>query len=140
MVGVTTHHRRFAYEKQRHYPSRSRRWRSGHWRSRCRYRRRRGGAELHDEHYDPVHKQRVEYPDDDTVEYHNDTVVDDAEDTDIAARICRSPLPEHGQQVRLGLLQLGLWLELGFGLRRRSSGGRHHAVARPTGGLWACMG
>jgi hypothetical protein len=129
MVGVTVpHHRRFAYDKQRHYPSRSRRRCAGHRRSRCRHSRRRRGAKLHDEHQS-VHQQHGEYAgDDDTVEHHYDTVYHDAEDADLAAGIRRSPLPEHGRQVRLRV-QLGLWLELGLGLRRRSPDRRRHPVA-----------
>lgn len=120
MVGVTrTHHWRFAYEKQRHYPSRSRHRRSGDRRSRCRHRRRRRGTEFHDGHDDSVHKQYGDYPvdDDNGPKYHHEAVDH--------AGIHRSPVPEHGQQVRL---KLGLWLELGFGLRRRPSGRRHHPV------------
>jgi hypothetical protein len=129
MVGVTrTDHRRFAYEKQRHYPSRSRHWCSGDRRSCCRHCRRCRGTELHDERHDPVHKQYGDYPvDDNAVEHHHDTVNDDTEDADGAAGIHRSPVPEHGQQVWLGF-KLGLWLELGFGLRRRPSGRRHRPV------------
>lgn len=117
MVGVTaTTHRRFAYEKQRHHPSRSRRWRFGHRRSRCRHRRRRRGTKLYDQHHDPVHKQHSDHPiDDNAVKHHHDTVNDDTEDADSAAGIQRSPVPEHGQQVRLKL-GLKLWFELGFGL------------------------
>jgi hypothetical protein len=113
MVSVTrTHHRRFAYEKQRHHPSRSRRRGSGHRRSRRRHRWRRRGAKLNDEHDDPVHKQYGEHPvDDNAVEHHHDTVDDDTEDADSAAGIQWSPVPEHGQQVRFGL-----WLELRLGL------------------------
>ncbi len=120
MVGVTrTHHRRFAYEEQRHYPSRSRHWRSGDGRSRCRHRRRRRGTELHDEHDDPVHKQHGDHPvdDDNDAEYHHEAVNHTG--------IYGSPVPEHGKQVRLGLK---LWLELGFGLRRRPSRRCYHPV------------
>ena len=97
MDGVTaTTHRRFAYEKQRHHPSRSRSWRSGHRRSRRRHRRRRRGTELHDKHDDPVHKQRGDHPVDDHPKYHHNAVNDDTEDADSAAGIQRSPVPEHG--------------------------------------------
>jgi hypothetical protein len=108
MVGVTaTTHRRFAYEKQRHHPSRSRSWRSSHGRSRCRHRRRRRGTELHDEH---VHQQRGDHAvhDDDAIDQHH--AVDDA-----TVRLFEPPVSEYGRQVRLGV-QLGLWLELGLGL------------------------
>ncbi len=114
MVGVTaTTHRRFAYEKQRHYSSRPRSWRSGNRRSRCRYRRRRSGTELYDEHDDPVHKQHSDHPVNDNAVHHHDTVNDDTKDADSAAGIQRAPVPEHGQQVRL---KLWLWLELRFDL------------------------
>lgn len=101
MVGVTRYHsRRFAYEKQRHHPSRSRRWRSGHRRSRCRHCRCCRGTELHDEHNYSVHKQYGEHPVDDDAVNH-DTVND--EDADSAAGIKWSPVPEHGKQIRLKL-------------------------------------
>jgi hypothetical protein len=117
MVGVTaTTHRRFAYERQRHHPSRSRSWRSGDGRSRGRHRRRRRGTELHYNHDNPVHGQHGDHPvDDSAIEHHHGAVNDATKDADSAAGIQRSPVPEHGQQVRRGL-KLGFWLELGFGL------------------------
>jgi hypothetical protein len=126
MVGVTrSHHRRFAYDKDRHYPSSSRRWRSCHRRSCGRHRRCCSGAQLYDEHgNDPVHQQHSNHAvchDHNTVDHH------DAQDADATAGIRRSPMPEHGQQVRFGL-QFGLWVEFGLGLRRRSSGRRYHRV------------
>jgi hypothetical protein len=118
MVGVVTsyHHRRFAYEKQRHHQSRSSRRCSGHGRRRRRHCRRRRRAKFHDKRNHSVHQC---YGDDtihdhNAVEHHHDTVDDDAEDTDAAAGIQRSPVPEHGQQVRV--IRLQLWLELGLGL------------------------
>ena len=104
MVGVTaTTHRRFAYEKQRHHPSRSRSWRASYRRSRGRHRRRRSGTEFHDKHDNPVHSQHGEHPvDDSAIEHHHGAVNDDTEDAGSAAGIQRSPVSEHGQQVRLG--------------------------------------
>ncbi len=108
MVGIPrTHYRRFAYEKDRHHPSRSRRWRSCHWRSCGRHRWSCGGAEFHDEHH-AIHEQHG----DDAVDEHH--TVDGSAVADATVGIDRSPLPEHGQQVRLRVVRLGF--ELWFGL------------------------
>jgi hypothetical protein len=102
MVGVTaTTHRRFAYETHKHDSSRSRRWGFGYGRS-CRWhRRRRCRAELHDEH-EPIHQQHCDHTLDDLVEHYHDAVDEDAEDG-AAAGFIRSPVPEHGQIIGVGL-------------------------------------
>jgi hypothetical protein len=107
MVGIPrTHHRRFAYEKDRHHQSSSCCWRSGNGRSCGRHRRRRGSAELHDEHHS-VHEQHG----DDAIDKHH--TVDDSAVADSTLGIAEPPLPEHGQKVRL---RIRLGFEFGFGL------------------------
>lgn len=123
MVGIPRiHHRRFAYEKDRHHPSSSRCWRSGNGRSCGRHCRRRGSAKLHDEHH-AVHEQYG----DDAIDKHHTVDNDAVADTTLG--ILGPPLPEHGQQIRL---RVQLRFEVGLGLPGWSSRGSDGSVAGPV--------
>lgn len=97
----------FAYETHKHDPSWTCSWSTRHRRGRCRHCRRCRGTELHHEH-----ERYGDYAVEVLVGYQHDAIHHDAEDAD--ARLDGPPVPEHGQ-VRIGL-ELGIWLELGFGL------------------------